>query len=307
MLSANPKDSTPLRLDEEVREIEAGLQRAQNREQFELHQKWALRPRDIHRAMLDVDPQIVHFSGHGVGEEGLVFEDDIRQAKLIDGEALAGLFKLFPKVECVLLNACYSEIQAKAIAKHIPYVIGMNQAIGDKAAIEFAVAFYDALGAGRNVNDAFKFGCNAIRMAGIVGYLKPVLIRNSSPAFSASQDNFTITSIRPLVESKTVDSLCATQSSLGAISFLSDLEKAQKSYDLIIEELDDETKKYHALIKQLINAPQRIRPDLEKELEQCVTKRGCLIHARNYAEDYLNIILESAQSKVSSEVGGKLR
>ncbi|MCV3215458.1 hypothetical protein OGM63_18390 [Plectonema radiosum NIES-515] len=32
-----------------------------------------------------------------------------------------------------------------AIAQHIDYVIGMNQAIGDRAALEFSVGFYDAL------------------------------------------------------------------------------------------------------------------------------------------------------------------
>jgi hypothetical protein len=40
----------------------------------------------------------------------------------------------------VVLNGCYFEAQAKAIGQHIPYVIGMNQAIGDRAAIAFAVA-----------------------------------------------------------------------------------------------------------------------------------------------------------------------
>ena len=45
------------------------------------------------------------------------------------------------KIECVVLNACYSEVQADAIALHVPYLIGMNQAIGDSAAREFAVGF----------------------------------------------------------------------------------------------------------------------------------------------------------------------
>ncbi len=180
ILAANPKGTSQLRLDEEVREIEAGLlQRAQKRDQFLLAQKWAVRPRDIQRAMLDINPQIVHFSGHGAGEEGLVFEEDeTGQAKLVDGEALAGLFDLFAEqVECVVLNGCYSQVQAEAIAQHIPYVIGMSQAIGDRAAIEFAVGFYDALGAGRPVEFAYKLGCTAIRMAGIAENLTPVLIQ----------------------------------------------------------------------------------------------------------------------------------
>ncbi|MFN6473975.1 MAG: CHAT domain-containing protein [Nostoc sp. SerVER01] len=176
ILTANPKGITPLRLDEQVREIDAGLQRARHREQFVLEQKWAVRPRDIQRAMLDINPQIVHFSGHGTGDEGLVFEDETGSAKLVDGEALAGLFQLFAdQVECVVLNGCYSEIQAEAISQYVNYVIGMKKAIGDKAAIEFAVGFYDALGSGKPVEFAYKFGCAAIRLAGITEQFIPIL------------------------------------------------------------------------------------------------------------------------------------
>ncbi|MEO1375990.1 MAG: CHAT domain-containing protein, partial [Cyanobacteria bacterium J06635_10] len=140
ILTANPENTSSLRLHEEVREIEHGLQRAKKRDNFVLQAEWAVRPRDIQRAMLDVDPQIVHFSGHGTGDEGLVFEDETGQTKLVDGEALAGLFKLFAdRIECVVLNGCYSQTQAEAIAQQVDYVIGMKKAIGDKAAIEFAV------------------------------------------------------------------------------------------------------------------------------------------------------------------------
>jgi Effector-associated domain 1/TIR domain/CHAT domain len=177
-LAANPKGTDPLRLDQELRDIGEGLQRAQKRDQFNLEQRSAVRPRDIQRAMLDLEPQIIHFSGHGVGEVGLVFEDEIGNAKLVDGNALADLFELFAdQLNCVLLNACYSEVQAKAIAQHIPYVIGMNKAISDQAATTFAVGFYDALGAGRNVEFAFKLGCAAIRLEGIAEHLTPVLIK----------------------------------------------------------------------------------------------------------------------------------
>jgi hypothetical protein len=176
ILAANPKGTTPLRLDEEVREINAGLERAKHRDQFVLNQKWAVRPRDIQRAMLDINPQIVHFSGHGTEDEGLIFENETGQAKLVDGEALAGLFELFAdQVECVVLNGCYSQVQAEALTQHVNYVIGMKKAIGDKAAIEFAVGFYDAIGSGRPVEFAYKFGCAAIRLAGIPEQLTPIL------------------------------------------------------------------------------------------------------------------------------------
>jgi Effector-associated domain 1/TIR domain/CHAT domain len=177
-LASNPKDTAPLKLDQELRDIGEGLQRAQHRDRFNLEQRLAVRPRDIRLAMLDLRPQIIHFSGHGAGEAGLVFEDEIGNSQLVDGDALAALFELFAdQLNCVILNGCYSEVQAQAIAQHIPYVIGMNKAISDKAAITFAVGFYDALGAGRNVEFAFKLGCAAIRMEGIAEHLTPVLIK----------------------------------------------------------------------------------------------------------------------------------
>jgi sugar/nucleoside kinase (ribokinase family) len=197
LLAANPQGTTPLRLDEEVREIEAGLQRALHRDQFILAQKWAVQPRDIQRAMLDINPSIVHFSGHGTGDEGLVFEDETGIAKLVDGESLAGLFELFAdRLECVVLNGCYSEVQATAIATHVNYVIGMNKAIGDQAAIEFAVGFYDALGAGRPVEFAHKFACAAIRLAGIPEHLTPVL--KKKPGISDPTAEISWSSDQPL-------------------------------------------------------------------------------------------------------------
>lgn len=185
LLAANPKGTTPLRLDEEVREIDEGLLRARQREQFKLVQKWAVRPRDVQRAMLDEKPQIVHFSGHGAGEEGLVFEDELGQPKLVAVSALAGLFKLFAtQVGCVVLNGCYSQVQAEAVVQHIPYVVGMKQVLGDKAAIAFAVGFYDALGAGEPVEFAYELGCNAIQMEGLAEHLTPVLLKREKGAIA---------------------------------------------------------------------------------------------------------------------------
>jgi hypothetical protein len=107
----------------------------------------------------------------------LVFENVTGQIKLVSAEALAGLFELFAdRLDCVLLNACYSEVQAEEISRHINSVIGMSQAIGDKAAIAFAVGFYDALGADRDVDFAYKLGCSAISMQGIPEHLTPKLL-----------------------------------------------------------------------------------------------------------------------------------
>jgi CHAT domain len=183
ILAANPTNTERLRLDKELSDIEEGLQRSLNRDNFELRSKWAVRPRDIRRTILDYRPNIIHFSGHGAGIQGLAFEDETGKAQLVTGEALAGLFGQFSQqVECVVLNACYSEVQADAISQHINYVIGMNDKIKDKAAIEFVVGFYDGL-LGYNpeydenspVEFAFNIARNAIALAGVSGELIPQL------------------------------------------------------------------------------------------------------------------------------------
>lgn len=176
ILAANPTGTSALRLHEEVREIDTVLQRAKKRECFDLKYCWHERFQDIYQSLLDFKPQIVHFSGHGTGDNGLALEDETGQMQLVDTIALAGLFELFAsRVECVVLNACYSEVQASAIAQHIPHVIGMNKEIGDKAAIKFATGFYSALGAGESVEFAYKLGCNVIQLDGIPEHLTPVL------------------------------------------------------------------------------------------------------------------------------------
>jgi len=177
-LASDPSDQSRLRLGEELREIQEKIQLSKLRDKFNLQQRTSVRPMDISQALLDVQPQILHFSGHGTTTGALCFENQIGETHPVQPDALAALFEQFAhQVNCVLLNACYSEIQAKAIAEYIKYVIGMNQAIGDKAAIAFAIGFYQALGAGRTIEDAYKLGCVQIRLQGIPEHLTPVLIK----------------------------------------------------------------------------------------------------------------------------------
>ncbi len=174
ILSANPATTPRLQFDKEIREIEEGLKRAKLRDRFEIKASLAIRIRDLRRAMLDHEPNIVHFIGHGE-EDGIFVENEQGTASFVSSEALSGLFELFSKqVECVILGACYSATQADIINQHIKYVIGMTGSVKDGAALEFGVGFFDALGAGRSVEDAYQFGCVAISMV-YPDYKKPIL------------------------------------------------------------------------------------------------------------------------------------
>lgn len=180
-LSADPTDLGRLRLSEEIREIEEKLQLARGENQILFTSKSSVRPADMSQWLLDIKPQIVHFSGHGAKSGELYIENIQGQAHRITPSALSALFRAFSKqVQCVVLNACYSEIQAQAIAQHIHYVIGTNHAISDRAAISFSVGFYQGLAAGRSVEGAYELGCALIELqiAEFPRSLMPILIKN---------------------------------------------------------------------------------------------------------------------------------
>jgi eukaryotic-like serine/threonine-protein kinase len=217
ILSANPLDTSKLRLDEEVREIRAALKRAKNRDKFQIITESAVRADDLRLALLEHEPSIVHFSGHGSGKDGLAFESNSGHLQLVSTESLVRLFELFKtKIECVLLNACYSKMQADAIHEHIDCVIGMSRAIGDRAAIEFAVGFYDALGAGYSYDYCFKIACVSVNLEGIPESETPVL-RARPRSYPDGED------IAVAVEEKT------PQSTLNGASLYGGVEIAQRN------------------------------------------------------------------------------
>lgn len=163
LLASNPAETNSLRLAKEFREIKESLKLSLNEDNFRIVQGEAVRSKDLRRLVLENQPQIVHFSGHGT-EQGIILENYFGKRQVVSGRALASLFKLFDSVHCVVLNACYSDTQAQAIVKVTPYVIGMTNPIADDTAIQFSTGFYDGLGSTLNIESAFEFGVNAIEL-----------------------------------------------------------------------------------------------------------------------------------------------
>lgn len=178
IVSANPTSMRPLRLDEEKKRIEEGLRIAENRAEFEIKILNSTTINDFQREMVEYNPHILHFCGHGSEDKGIFFEDDNGGASLVGGKSLAEYLGNFNKhLKCVVLNACFSETQAKFISEQVDFVIGMKEAIGDKIAIEFSVAFYQAIFAKREYSEAFKIACTAVKMQGKeADYLTPVIM-----------------------------------------------------------------------------------------------------------------------------------
>jgi hypothetical protein len=176
-LSANPSGTRALQLDEEIRQITNKLRAAEYRESIELISRWAVRPDDLLQALLEHRPHIVHFSGHGTHTQEILLNDPQGNPKPVSKYALISLFTtLKDNVRIVLLNACSTRPQAEAIAQIVDCVIGMNNPIGDDAAIVFAASFYQALGFGRSVKEAFDLGRTALLLEGIPEEKTPELL-----------------------------------------------------------------------------------------------------------------------------------
>jgi hypothetical protein len=180
-LSANPYDTQRLQLIEEYNEIDDKLRITNYRDQFDLIQRHAITSEDLVYVMLRYTPQIIHFSGHG-SKEALIFQGPQGTTQMIPPKALSGLFKIVnnkKEISCVFLNACFSEVQARAIVEYIDCVIGMTEAVTDNAAKVFATAFYQALGFKKSIKDAFDLGVVQMQLMGITGYQIPQLICKS--------------------------------------------------------------------------------------------------------------------------------
>lgn len=163
ILTANPRQDLDLR--REVHILKSVIQRSQAQDEFEVKIAFGVTSEAIQSLLLEYKPRIVHFCGHGAGEQGLVFENEDNSDKIVSSFALSDLFKIFVnQVECVLLNACYSDVQATEISHHINYVIGIKQAIKDDSAIFFTRGFYQALGYQKSIEEAYNLGCNAIEL-----------------------------------------------------------------------------------------------------------------------------------------------
>jgi hypothetical protein len=176
-LAADPSDQTRLMLGREIREIQEKLRMAMLRDKFELFEHFSVRIFDISQTLLDTRPQIVHFSGHGNSDGYLVFESENGYSHFVSPEALGDLFmNFFDEVECVILNACYSDDQARAIAKYIKFVIGIPNLIQDDMAIAFSIGFYQALGAGKDYLESFKLGVSQMKLFGLSENFMPIII-----------------------------------------------------------------------------------------------------------------------------------
>lgn len=179
VIFANPKGSNTIRLGNEDRVARECIERSKHKDAIALTIKHAARIDDFARALLEQEYRIVQFSGHGTGT-GLAFENELGEVQVIPRDALAELLAAYsPPIECVVLNACYSDVHSQHLSMGVPYSIVMSGPISDEGATEFTRGFYDAIGAGKSVEFAYKEGCRRIKLKGLPDGATPVLYTRS--------------------------------------------------------------------------------------------------------------------------------
>jgi CHAT domain-containing protein len=201
-LAANPVGTDRLELDREARAVQIELEASSYRNHFDLQTRWAVQPRDLLRALRRLKPTVVHFSGHGGQRsagtaevdrpnrdvnldtnlanperlDGLFFQGADGQAQLVTGQALQDTFGAAgASVRLVVLSACHSNLQAEALRIHVDCVVGMTGSVGDDAARYFSTGFYGGLGDGGSIASAFRQGCAAISLEGVLDRDRPQL------------------------------------------------------------------------------------------------------------------------------------
>jgi CHAT domain len=166
-LASNPTDISRIRVDKELREVDERISLGSHREQFDLIPQFAVRPRNLSRGLLRYKPHILHFSGHGSTTAGIVLEDDDGKTRVVTATDLAELLDILKdNLRVVVLNSCYSALQASGITQSIDCAIGMNDKVGDQSAIIFAASFYESLAFGRSVDEAFRLGVSGLKTEG---------------------------------------------------------------------------------------------------------------------------------------------
>ena len=157
-LAADSKSG--LLLGRESNKIREELLMSTHRDEFLYTTLFEVTGFDFSRTLLREKPTIVHFSGHG-SAQGIFLVNERESPQLASTQALNKLFgvlKRVLKIECLILNACFSRVQAEVVADSIPVVVGTQSKIGDKEAINFSIGFYQGLGEGLAYEDAFELG-----------------------------------------------------------------------------------------------------------------------------------------------------
>lgn len=173
-MDLNPLDTAreKMRVDESLKPL---LARGAAQISWLQGQTW----RDLQKAMRSDAFHIFHFIGHGnfdapMDEGKLALADENNRASFVTATQLARLLTDHRSLRLAVLNACeggmggaqdiFSSTASILVRRGLPAVLAMQYEITDKAAIEFARAFYESLAEGFPVDASVSEARKALTM-----------------------------------------------------------------------------------------------------------------------------------------------
>ena len=136
-VSANPHWTSRLDLGDEMRELLHSLRG----QEIELMMLPATQPEDLKVAITSNEIDILHFSGHATGQDGILLRDKDGMERAISGSELRELIE-GEAIKLAFLNACSTAATAKAIENSVGAVIGTTAPLDDEAAKKMTKVFY---------------------------------------------------------------------------------------------------------------------------------------------------------------------
>lgn len=188
LVSASPNDRQQISTGDEIHKIKQVLNDSYNCKVINRATEI-----DFIQNVCNFKPYIIHFSGHGEGKKGILFEDENGNATHISSKDLFALFGFFKSAtKLVFLNACRSIEQAESIVENIDFVIAWNSEPDDTAAVFFAENFYKGLGEGKSISSAFIRAKNELesdsRFSNISGNISILERKSQINTISEPQD-----------------------------------------------------------------------------------------------------------------------
>jgi len=152
LVSANAIQGATLRVDAEFKAVQQQLgQTADVR--YVPSATWE----EVAAQVEGYTPRVVHFSAHGGDSEEILLTTREGRPHPIPTKALEQLFKVMRgKIRLVVMNSCFSERQARAIAKFTDGVLGVKLRLPEEVALGFSPRFYKAISEGESVAEAYE-------------------------------------------------------------------------------------------------------------------------------------------------------
>ncbi|MCG9889587.1 MAG: tetratricopeptide repeat-containing serine protease family protein [Thermosynechococcaceae cyanobacterium MS004] len=170
ILPSNPKKIEHAIWKQNHKEIRDALRRAKNGKQFYLEERSDISASELSQELSAIEPYIINIFGRDSGIEKLAIEENPEKNSLQEprkSKLIAELLQLHNRsIKCIVMNRCYSEIQAKEIVQYVDFLIGVSDELEDSKSSIFIEEFYYQLGCDRTIRDAYKLSCNLVERKG---------------------------------------------------------------------------------------------------------------------------------------------